>query len=172
MDALPEGATIAIPNDPSNSARTLFLLQQAGLITLAKDVGIYLTVDDITQNSKNLKFSPIVAQQLVNVYKDVDAIVVGTATIDQALSITKDKALAIDDPNAKSSLPYVNVVAVRGEDAGSEVYRELAKSWKDPRVLEAIEEESKDNSIVVDIPVDQLRETLTELEDLARGLEK
>lgn len=139
---------------------------------MAKDVGIYLTVDDITQNSKNLKFSPIVAQQLVNVYKDVDAIVVGTATIDQALSITKDKALAIDDPNAKSSLPYVNVVAVRREDAGSEVYRELAKSWKDPRVLEAIEEESKDNSIVVDIPVDQLRETLTELEDLARGLEK
>ena len=172
VDAIPDGATIAIPNDPSNSARTLFLLQQAGLITLAKDVGIYPTVDDITQNSKNLKFSPIVAQQLVNVYKDVDAIVVGTATIDQALSITKDKSLAIDDPNAKSSLPYVNVVAVRGEDADSEVYRELAKSWKDPRVLEAIKEESKDNSIVVDIPVEQLRTTLEELEEVARGLEK
>lgn len=170
IQTLPQDATIAIPNDPSNGARTLFLLQAAGLIELAPNVGVYPTVDDITSNPKNVKFSPVVAQQLVNVYPDVDAIVVGAATIDQALNITKDSALAVDDPNATSSLPYVNVVAVRDEDADSETYAELASFWQDQRVKDAVQAEYKGNSVIVDIPVDQLRSTLSDLEELAREL--
>lgn len=172
IDALPQDATIAIPNDPSNGARTLFLLEASGLIELADGVGVYPTVDDITSNPKNIQFSPVVAQQLVNVFPDVDAIVVGAATIDQAKSITADQALALDDPNAESSLPYVNVVAVRGEDADSETYAELASFWQDQRVKDALEKEYKGNSVIVDVPVEELRKTLADLEELARELDQ
>lgn len=172
VDSLPDGAKIAIPNDPSNGARTLFLLQAAGLIELADSVGIYPTVDDITRNPKNIIFNPIVAQQLVNVYPDVDGIVVGAATIDKALSITKDEALALDDPNAETSLPYVNVVAVRGQDKDSETYAKIADLWQDQRVKDAIAEETKGNSITVDIEVEKLRTTLAGLEELADDIKQ
>lgn len=172
IDGIPDGATIAIPNDPSNGARTLFLLEAAGLIELADGVGVYPTVDDITSNPKNIKLSPVVAQQLVNVYQDVDAVVVGAATIDQALSIAKDKALELDDPEADTSRPYVNVVAVRGEDKDNEAYAKLPTFWQDPRVKEALEAESKGNTVAVDVPVEELRGTLADLEELARELEE
>lgn len=172
VSSLPDGATLAIPNDPSNGARALFLLQAAGLIELDENVGIYPTVDDITHNQKNIVFSPIVAQQLVNVYPDVDGIVVGAATIDKALSITKDQALALDDPDSDTSLPYVNVVAVRGEDRDSETYAKIADLWQDQRVKDAIAEETKGNSITVDIDVEKLRTTLAELEELADDIEQ
>lgn len=172
VDSLPEGAVIAVPNDPSNGARALFLLQAVGLIELDQNVGIYPTVDDITRNPRNLTFNPIVAQQLVNVYPDVDGIVVGAATIDKALSITKDQALAVDDPNAQTSLPYVNVVAVRGEDKDSPTYAKIADLWQDQRVKDAIAQETKGNSITVDIEVEKLRATLAELEELADDIQQ
>ncbi|MFJ2620402.1 MetQ/NlpA family ABC transporter substrate-binding protein [Glutamicibacter sp. NPDC087344] len=172
IESIGQDATIAIPNDPSNGARTLFLLESAGLIELADNIGVYPTVDDITSNPKNLKFNAVVAQQLVNVYPDVDAIVVGAATIDQAKSIPRDQALALDDPNAESSRPYVNVVAVRGEDADSQDYAELSSFWQDQRVKDAVAEESKGNTVIVDVPTDELRATLADLEELARDLEQ
>lgn len=169
--SIPDGGTIAIPNDPSNGARALFLLQTAGLIKLKKDVGVYPTIDDITANTKNLTLTPIVAQQLVNTLPDVDAVVVGAVTIDKALSLTKADALILDDPNAASSRPYVNVVAVRAEDADNEVYKKLATFWHDPRVAAALDKESKGNTVIVDIPVEDLRATLADLEKLARSLD-
>lgn len=172
IDEIPDGATISIPNDPSNGARTLFLLQAAGLIKLADNVGVYPTTDDVIENTKNIVFSPIVAQQLVNVYQDVDAIVVGAATIDKALSIGQEKALRLDDPLAKTSRPYVNVVAVRADDKDNPAYAKLSGFWQDSRVKEALKTENKDNAVVVDVPVAELRKTLAELEELARGLEK
>lgn len=171
VEAIPNGATIAIPNDPSNGARTLFLLESAGLIKLEDAIGVYPTVDDITANPKNIQFKQVVAQQLVNVYQDVDGIVVGAATIDQALSVSRDKALKLDDPDAVTSRPYVNVVAVRGEDKDNPAYAKLATFWQDQRVKDALVLESKGNTVSVNVPVEELRETLAELEEIAHELE-
>ena len=172
VESLPQNATVAVSNNASHMARTLFMLEQAGLLKLAENVGIYPTVDDIIENPKNIVFKPIVAQQLVTVFKDVDAIVVGSTTIDQALSIPRDQALALDDANAESAWPYVNIVAVRGEDADSQLYKQFAQTWQDQRVKDAVEADSKGNTVVVDVPVEKLRTTLEELEEVARGLEK
>lgn len=172
VESLPQNATVAVSNNASHMARTLFMLEQAGLLKLAENVGVYPTVDDIIENPKNIVFKPIVAQQLVTVFKDVDAIVVGSTTIDQALSIPRDQALALDDANAESAWPYVNIVAVRGEDADSQLYKQFAQTWQDQRVKDAVEADSKGNTVVVDVPVEKLRTTLEELEEVARGLEK
>lgn len=172
VESLPQNATVAVSNNASHMARTLFMLEQAGLLKLAENVGVYPTTDDIIENPKNIVFKPIVAQQLVTVFKDVDAIVVGSTTIDQALSIPRDQALALDDANAESAWPYVNIVAVRGEDADSQLYKQFAQTWQDQRVKDAVEADSKGNTVVVDVPVEKLRTTLEELEEVARGLEK
>lgn len=167
---LPAGAKIAIPNDPSNGARALFLLREAGLIELGSDIGIYPTTDDITKNSRNIEILPVVAQQLPTTYPDVDAVVVGAATIDKALSITSDKALLLDDPHADTSLPYTNVLAVRGEDKDKKEWADIVAFWQDPRVAEALKTESKGNSVVATVPVEKLRSTLSELEKLAEDI--
>lgn len=172
VESLPQNATVAVSNNASHMARTLFMLEQAGLLKLAENVGVYPTTDDIIENPKNIVFKPIVAQQLVTVFKDVDAIVVGSTTIDQALSIPRDQALALDDANAESAWPYVNIVAVRCEDADSQLYKQFAQSWQDQRVKDAVEADSKGNTVVVDVPVEKLRTTLEKLEEVARGLEK
>jgi len=172
VESLPQNATVAVSNNASHMARTLFMLEQAGLLKLAENVGVYPTTDDIIENPKNIVFKPIVAQQLVTVFKDIDAIVVGSTTIDQALSIPRDQALALDDANAESAWPYVNIVAVRGEDADSQLYKQFAQTWQDQRVKDAVEADSKGNTVVVDVPVEKLRTTLEELEEVARGLEK
>ena len=168
VEDLPDGATIALPNDPANWARSLFLLEDAGLITLEEGVGVYPTEEDIAENPHDLTFEPVVAQQLVNTLPDVDAVVVGAVTIQRALGTTKDEALHLDDPTAPSSRPYVNTVAVRSQDADNPVYAQIASFYQDPRVVAAVEEDSFGATVVVDVPAEELVTTLGELEALAR----
>ncbi|MFI3256737.1 MAG: MetQ/NlpA family ABC transporter substrate-binding protein [Spirochaetales bacterium] len=109
LDDLKDGATVAIPNDPTNEGRALLLLESAGLIELNPAAGIEATPYDITKNPKNLKFHEIEAASLPRVLGDVDiAIINGNYAIPAGLSAAKD-GLFVEGADS----PYVNIVAVK-----------------------------------------------------------
>lgn len=172
LDKIKEGDSIAIPDDASNGGRALFILQDAGLLTLKADVGTYPTVDDIAENPLDLNLVPIAATTIKNQYDDpsIDAVVVGTSYFDPTQNITTDDALFLDDSLAEASLPYVNVIATRDDNKDNPAWAILAEVYKDPRVEAANQEESFGNTKLVDVSIDDLRTKLGELEDLARSL--
>lgn len=107
LDALPERALIALPNDPSNESRALLLLQKAGLITLKSTQNS--TIQDIANNPKQLRFKELDAAQLSRVLPDVDAAVINTTfAIPAGLSPTRD---ALYTENKDS--PYANLIVMR-----------------------------------------------------------
>jgi D-methionine transport system substrate-binding protein len=139
FEAIPDGATIAFPNDPTNGGRALLLLQDKGLIKLKEGVGFKPTILDITENKKNLKFIEIDAAQAPRVLDDVDAAIINTNYATQAgLDPVKD-ALTRENPKG----PYVNVIAVRAEDKDKPWVKALVESYHSPEVKKFVEEQFK-----------------------------
>lgn len=104
-----ESLTIAVPNDATNEARALLLLQAKGYIKLKDGAGITATVNDIAENPKNIKFNEVEAAQLPNVLKDVDyAVINSNYAIPANLNPVKD-SLLIED----SASSYGNILAVK-----------------------------------------------------------
>ena len=112
LDELKDGATIAVPNDASNEARALLLLEAAGLIKLKPEAGLLATVMDIEENPKILKIMEIEAAQLPRSLPDVDmAVINGNYALDAGLSI-KD-ALAVEDKESIAAERYANILVVK-----------------------------------------------------------
>lgn len=109
LEDLPDGASIAIPNDATNEGRALLLLQAQGLIKLKDSSNLESTPNDITENPKNLTFKELEAAMIPNTIEEVDLSVINCNYALQAgFNPTKD-ALAIEDANS----PYVNIIAVK-----------------------------------------------------------
>ena len=112
LDELADGALIGVPNDATNEARALLVLQQEGLITLRDGAGITATINDIVDNPKNLQFSEMEAAQLPLRLADLDmAVINGNYAIDAGLSM--DDALATESADGEAAQAYVNVLAVK-----------------------------------------------------------
>ncbi len=169
LDDIPEGGRIAIPDDPSNGGRALFILEAAGFLELADDAGDFPTVEDITSNPKGLEFVAIGARTIPQQFDDpsLAAVVVGTSYFEPAQGVTKEDALYLDDSLAEQNLPYVNVVAVRSDDVDNPAWKILEKAYADPRVAAALEKEFFGNTVLVKVPVETLRDKLAALEKLA-----
>lgn len=120
LEDIPNKATIAIPNDPSNGGRALILLHNKGLIKLADPNNLYATEFDIVENPKNLKFKPIEAPQLPRVLPDVDAAVInGNYALEAGFSPVKE-ALTLEGEES----PYANIIAVReGEEKREDIVK-------------------------------------------------
>jgi D-methionine transport system substrate-binding protein len=135
-EAVPNGATIAFPNDPTNGGRALLLLQDKGVIKLKANVGFKPSVADIADNPKKLKFVEIDAAQAPRVLEDVDAAVVNTNYATQAgLNPVKD-AILREDPKG----PYVNIIAVRAEDKDKPWVKALVEAYRSPEVKQFVEQ--------------------------------
>lgn len=173
LDALEQGDRVVIPDDASNGGRALFILEDAGLIELSDDAGVYPTVDDVTGNELGLEFVPVQATTIPQQYDDpsIAAVVVGTSYFDPSQGVTKDDALFLDDSLADSSLPYVNVVATRADNLDDPAFEILQEVYQDERVAAGLDADSFGNSVLVDVSVNDLRERLAELEDFARELQ-
>ena len=131
---LKDGSEIAVPNDPSNEARALQLLEANGLIKLNDSENP--TVKDIVKNSKNLKVTEVQAEQLPRVLEDVDAAVINTNWALQAdLNPTKD-AIAIESGDS----PYANILAVKKENKDLEKIKVLSEVLTSDEVKKFIEE--------------------------------
>jgi D-methionine transport system substrate-binding protein len=122
--ALADGAMVAVPNDVSNEARALVLLEQAGLLKLKEGVGIQATVQDIIENPKNIQFQEIASEQLVRALPDVDlAVINGNYAIEGGLSL-KD-ALVVESDQSIAAQTYANIVATRTENSTGEAVLKL-----------------------------------------------
>lgn len=122
LDALQEGATVAIPNDPTNGGRALLLLQKAGLITLKDDSKITATPRDIASNPRNLEFYELEAATLPRVLNQVELAMINTNyALEAGLNPTED-ALILEG----SESPYVNILVSQPENKDSDAMQALA----------------------------------------------
>ena len=138
LDALPDGASIAIPNDGSNEARALYLLEAQGLITLNHDVEFAKTTPlDIVSNPKNLKFEELEAAMLPNSLEDVDcAVINGNYALGAGLSVAD--ALATEDPNSVSAKTYANIVVVKEGNENNPAIQALVKALQSDEIRDYI----------------------------------
>ncbi|SDO11314.1 D-methionine transport system substrate-binding protein [Paenibacillus sp. yr247] len=136
---LKDGASVAIPNDPSNAGRALALLEKNGLLKLKDGVGIKGTVQDIIENKKKLQIKELDPAMLPRTIGEFDLALINTNYALQAnLMPTKD-ALFIEDKNS----PYVNILVSRPDNKDSEAMQKLAKELNSPETKKFIEEKYK-----------------------------
>ncbi|MFO7992544.1 MAG: MetQ/NlpA family ABC transporter substrate-binding protein [Marinobacter sp.] len=136
LEELEDGATVAIPNDPTNGGRALLLLQEAGLITLKDDSKITATPRDIADNPKNLEFKELEAATLPRILNQVDLALINTNYALEAGLNPTDDALVIEGAES----PYVNILVVHEDRADEEAIRKLADALTSEDVKKFIEE--------------------------------
>ena len=129
LAALPDGAKVGVPNDATNEARALLLLESNGLITLKEDAGVAATKLDIVENPHNLEIVEMEAAQLPLSLSSLDiAVINGNYALSGGLSISD--ALAIEEADSLAAETYQNVVAVRN---GDETRPELQTLMEKPK---------------------------------------
>lgn len=140
LDAIKEGAVIAVPNDTSNEARALLLLQTVGLITLKEDAGLTATVSDIAENPKNLEIKELEAAQIARTLPDVDlAVINGNYAIEAGLNAATD-ALAKEEKDSLAAQTYANIIAVRAGDENRPEIKALVAALQSDEVKKFIED--------------------------------
>lgn len=132
---LSQGASIGIPNDPSNGGRGLLLLQQQGVIKLRDGVGILPSVRDITDNPKRFKFRELDAAQLPRSLPDLDAAVINTNYALQAKLNPGKDAIAVE---SRTNNPYGNVIAVRTADKDKPIFKTLVAVYQSEEMRQFI----------------------------------
>ncbi len=139
LDALKDSATISVPNDTTNEARALLLLQDQGLIKLKDGAGITATKNDITENKKNLKIQEIEAAQTARSLPDVDlAVINGNYAIAGGLKVAD--ALAAEADTSLAATAYVNVIAVRDGDQNNPGIKALVEVLRSDDIKKYIED--------------------------------
>jgi D-methionine transport system substrate-binding protein len=142
LDEIKEGSAIAIPNDPTNGARALRLLEKAGLIKVK--AGDLVTARDITDNPRKLKIAELEAATLPRTLDDTTASVINTNYAVEANLIPSRDAITIEDKDS----PYANVLAVRKADVDKPAIKALVKAINSPEVKKYIDEELVPKGIV------------------------
>lgn len=133
---LPEGAKVAIPNDPTNGGRALLLLQELGLITLADGTGLVPSPLDVTENAKDLSFLELDAAQLPRALADADIAIINTNYALASGLNPEDDAIAME----KADSPYVNIIVVREGDQDEAWVKPLIEAYHSPEVKAYIED--------------------------------
>ena len=137
LDSLPDNATIAVPNDTTNEARALLLLQDQGLIEVDESAGLNATVKDNTSNPKNIQVTELEAAQLSRILPDVDlAVINGNYAIDGGLKMSD--ALAVEESGSVATTAYPNVIAVRKGDENRPELQALVEALKSDTVKQYI----------------------------------
>lgn len=135
---LKDGDQIAVPNDGTNEARALMLLEANGLITLKENAGLSATKDDIAENPHNYDIVELAAEQLPSRRADV-AVAVINGNYALGAGLTSDQALAFEDA-ATSAEPYVNVLAVKEGSEDSDAVKALVKALTSQEVKDFMTE--------------------------------
>lgn len=134
LNAISDGATIAVPNDTTNEARALLLLQDNGLITLKDGAGIEATVKDIAENPHNIKFTELEAAQVSRVLPEVSfAVLNGNYALEAGLNAQTD-ALAIETSDSEAAKTYVNVIVVKEGNENNEGVKALVDVLKSDEI--------------------------------------
>ncbi|HEY0119959.1 MAG TPA: MetQ/NlpA family ABC transporter substrate-binding protein [Cellulomonas sp.] len=163
---IPDGGEVAIPNDPTNQARALLVLQSAGLIKLTDGGNAFSTPVDVAPGSR-VKVVPVDANQTAVQLRTLDAAIVNNnfaadANIDPTTAIYSD----LKDPDAAD--PYINVWVARAKDADNPVYKKLVEIYHDPSVTAELLKENAGTALLSDKTPEQLQQILSGLEDLVK----
>lgn len=135
IEDLKEGAEVAVPNDTTNEARALLLLEQEGLIKLKEGAGLQATVLDIVENPLNLKINELEAAQVARAVSDVDiACINGNYAIEAGL----DEAIALESAESEGAETYANLIAVREGDEDSAKTKALVEAVLSDKVRDFI----------------------------------
>lgn len=138
LSEIADGDTIAVPNDTTNEARALLLLQDNGLLKLKDGVGLEATVNDIVENPKNIKFLELEAAQVAKAVKDVSYVVLnGNYALEAGFSVGKD-ALAYEKAESEAAKTYVNIIAVKEGNEANENIKALVDTLKSEKIQEFI----------------------------------
>ncbi len=140
LDDLEDGDTIAVPNDTTNEARALLLLQDNGIITLKDGVGLEATVNDIEENPHNVEIVELAAEQVARVADETAYIVLnGNYALQAGYSVAKD-ALAYEKSDSEAAKTYVNVIAVKEGNENSDKIKALVAALKSDEIKDFINE--------------------------------
>lgn len=139
LEEIPEGASIMLPNDVTNGARGLLLLEKQGLIKLDDPTNINVTEVNVTENPKNFQFIPMEAAAIARTYQDADAAFINSNfAIEAGLNPVND-GLLIEDQDS----PYANIVVVRAGEEGEAKFQKLMEALNSDKIKQYIEEEYK-----------------------------
>ncbi|CAM3124950.1 dipeptide ABC transporter glycylmethionine-binding lipoprotein [Staphylococcus argensis] len=159
------GAEVVIPNDVSNQARSLKLLEKAGLIKLKKDAGLTASPKDIENNIKDLKIKVVDAQQTARALDDVDFAVVNNGVASKAGLDPKNDPIYLEKASSDSVKPYINIVALNDKDKDNKTYKKLIKLYHSKEPQEALKKDTKDGEKPINL-------SQKEIEDIEKSLEK
>lgn len=143
FDEIPDGATFGLPNDPTNGARALFVLQEAGYIKLKEGAGLTASIRDVEENKKNLKFIELEAAQIPKQLSEVDVAAINTNfALEAGINPKKDSILL-----ESTESPYVNYIVVRAENENDPTIKKFVEAYQSDEVRKFIEDEFKGSVI-------------------------
>jgi D-methionine transport system substrate-binding protein len=164
VDSIPEGETVAVPDDASNQARALLVLQSAGLVELKSGGTIFSDLADVDTDKSKVKVTALEAALIPTSLPDVAAAIINNDFVEDA-GLTFDDAIAQDDPEDPNALPYVNIFAARADDADNETYLKLVEIFQtDEDVQAALLESSGNTAVAVQTPVADLVASLAKVQ--------
>ena len=138
LDDVAEGDVIALPNDTTNEARALLLLQDNGLLTLKDGVGLTATIKDITENPHNLEFQELEAAQVARVKDEVAFVVLnGNYALEAGFSVAKD-SIAYESTDSEAAKTYVNIIAVEEGNENNDGIKALVEALTSDEVRDYI----------------------------------
>ena len=156
VDEIQKGDTVAVPNDESNMARALVVLQSAGLIELTDGGTISSSLDDIDTAASRVKVTALDASLTTASLPDVAAAIVNNEFVGKA-GLSFSDAIAQDDPADAKSVPYANVFAARAEDKDNATYQKLVEIYQTTKaVQDGVREASGDTAVLLTTPVSEL----------------
>lgn len=163
IDEIPDGAEVAVPNDPTNQARALLVLQQAGLVRLRGGGSILSTPADIETSGTRVRVVAISAQQTVTSLPSVAAAVINNGFAMDA-NIDPSSAIYSDDPNSPAAEPYINAFVSRADDKDNPTYLKIVELYHNPEVTKAVVDASRDTAVIVTKPAAELQKITDDLE--------
>ena len=158
VDEIPQGGTIAIPNDSVNEARALLLLKAQNLVTFKSEVHTP-THNDIDTGKSKVKVTPVDAAQTVISLDSVDAAVINNTFLADA-GLNPSDALAQDDPNNPDARRYVNLFVAQKDKVNDETYKKVVEIFHSKTVQDAVKEDSKNTAVEVNLSQDELKKAL------------
>ncbi|HEX4362561.1 MAG TPA: MetQ/NlpA family ABC transporter substrate-binding protein [Pseudonocardia sp.] len=167
VDQIPAGGQVAIPNDPTNQARALLVLQAAKLVTLKGGGTTLSTPGDIDPATSKVTVVAVDAAQTATNLASVDAAIVNN-NYATAAKLGDDKVIFKDDPNSAAAKPYINAFVSRAEDRDNPTYLKLAAIYHDPEVEAAIKQDLGTTGVLKNNSAQDLQATTTALEETIR----
>lgn len=143
LDELKEGGIVAVPNDPSNLARALILLEKQGLIKLKDNTNLFSTSLDIIENPKKLVIREVDTAVAARALDDVDLAVVNNTYAGQVGLTASENGVFVEDKDS----PYVNIIVARKDNADSEAIQNFVKAYQSDEVEAKAKEEFKDGVV-------------------------